>query len=639
MIRSLYSGISGMKNHQTRMDVTGNNIANVNTTGYKSGRVNFQDTLSQTVRSGGASTNPAQIGTGMTVGSVTNNFTQGPMQSTGRTLDLGIQGNGFFTLSDGTNEYYTREGVFYLDNQGYLVNGDGLKVQSSQGNIRVLNGPVSTISIGTNGAITGTNTSGQPLQFKSGSFQMPQPTTATEATLTGDSITIPVATVNEAGITGDAFAVGGAVEASVTGDGNYPFAGLTLRDVNFSGRELIIQGETLDLSDPEFENITSWADLASKLQEVIDNNPNLYNKIVVSASGDALKFDTINSGTTQPDLTIAGADSAYFIGTTPATNILGTAGSTEDWSGKEISIDIGNGPTTLVLTAVDGFDVIESGIDLATKLQTLIDKADGDPTTSPLTVSWDKDHLVFKTNTPKDGSTTPTIELGGADIADFIGTATRTNSGTNKGEDWTDKDFSISYNGTLYTFSKAEKTSAGLDSVYDMNSLANALNTLIDSKIGNADKLNITAAGDRLVFGTNDTTGIGLKPSISIEGADAADFVGLTTSAEGVASYQPPAPTQEPENIIGLVTFANPEGLIKAGKNLLTKSQSSGEPISGFAGSAGFGTIQSGYLEMSNVDLTEEFTNMITTQRGYQASARVITVSDSLLEELIQLKR
>lgn len=186
MIRSLYSGISGMRNHQIRMDVVGNNIANVNTTGFKAGRVNFQDALSQTIRSGGDGANPAQVGSGMSVGSISNNFSQGPKQSTGRTLDMAIDGNGFFVVKDSANnEYYTREGIFFMDDEGYLVNGDGLRVQSSQGDIRVYNGPISTISVGPNGAITGTNTSGDPLMFTSGASVKPQPTKVIEASLVG----------------------------------------------------------------------------------------------------------------------------------------------------------------------------------------------------------------------------------------------------------------------------------------------------------------------------------------------------------------------------------------------------------------------------------------------------------------------
>ena len=135
MMSSLFSAVSGMKNHQTRMDVIGNNIANVNTYGFKAGRVTFQDQLSQTLQ--GASmpqnnrggTNPMQKGLGVGIASIDTLFTDGSYQSTGKATDLSIQGDGFFILSDGANQYYTRAGNFDFDTDGnYVVPGTGLKV-------------------------------------------------------------------------------------------------------------------------------------------------------------------------------------------------------------------------------------------------------------------------------------------------------------------------------------------------------------------------------------------------------------------------------------------------------------------------------------------------------------------------------
>lgn len=162
MIRSLYSGVSGLKNHQIRMDVVANNIANVNTTGYKSARANFQDAISQKLRSASAPTatsgsiNPSQVGTGVRVGGISVIAEQGPLQNTGRTLDLAIQGNGYFKLTDaaGTKEYYTREGAFFIDSDNYLVNSDGLYVCDDSGaRIQITTTPVNTISINDQGEI------------------------------------------------------------------------------------------------------------------------------------------------------------------------------------------------------------------------------------------------------------------------------------------------------------------------------------------------------------------------------------------------------------------------------------------------------------------------------------------------------
>ena len=136
MMRSLYAGVSGMQNHQTRLDVIGNNVANVNTTGFKRGRVNFQDMISQQM-SGAASpttevggVNPKEVGLGVTVAAIDTVFTQGNLQTTGVSTDVAIQGNGFFILKNGEESFYTRAGAFSLDSEGTLVNpANGLRVQ------------------------------------------------------------------------------------------------------------------------------------------------------------------------------------------------------------------------------------------------------------------------------------------------------------------------------------------------------------------------------------------------------------------------------------------------------------------------------------------------------------------------------
>lgn len=136
MMRSLYSGVSGLQNHQTRMDVIGNNISNVNTTGFKRGRVNFQDMISQQVAGAAKPTeelggvNPKDVGLGMTIATIEQVFTQGNLQSTGVSTDVAIQGNGFFIVKNGEESYYTRNGVFGLDRDGTLVNpANGMRVQ------------------------------------------------------------------------------------------------------------------------------------------------------------------------------------------------------------------------------------------------------------------------------------------------------------------------------------------------------------------------------------------------------------------------------------------------------------------------------------------------------------------------------
>lgn len=130
-MRALFAGVSGLRNHQVRMDTIGNNIANVNTIGFKASRVTFEESFAQLLqgasrpagRAGDATfgTNPIQIGLGMNIGSVDMRYTQGSLQNTGETTDLAIQGDSLFVVSDGTQQFYTRSGNFQLDADGRLV--------------------------------------------------------------------------------------------------------------------------------------------------------------------------------------------------------------------------------------------------------------------------------------------------------------------------------------------------------------------------------------------------------------------------------------------------------------------------------------------------------------------------------------
>ncbi|MBS4009014.1 MAG: flagellar hook protein FlgE [Clostridium sp.] len=157
MQRSLFTAVSGLRNHQVKMDVIGNNIANVNTTAFKGGRVRFQDILSQNIRGASApqlgrgGINPAQVGLGMSIGAIDTIHNQGSLQNTGRLTDLAIQGNGFFVMSDGINRFYTRDGAFSVGADGDLVNAsNGFKplgwAADAAGNIDT-NLPLRTLNI------------------------------------------------------------------------------------------------------------------------------------------------------------------------------------------------------------------------------------------------------------------------------------------------------------------------------------------------------------------------------------------------------------------------------------------------------------------------------------------------------------
>ena len=146
MMRSLFSGVSGLRTHQLKMDVIGDNIANVNTVGFKRSAATFKDVFYQTLRGGTANTdggiggtNAQQIGLGVALNSIDVVHTQGAAASTGNGTDLMIQGDGFFRVSpdEGTTVYYTRAGAFHFDDQGFLVNADGMKVLGADDAIQI----------------------------------------------------------------------------------------------------------------------------------------------------------------------------------------------------------------------------------------------------------------------------------------------------------------------------------------------------------------------------------------------------------------------------------------------------------------------------------------------------------------------
>ncbi|MMZ54034.1 Flagellar basal-body rod protein FlgG [compost metagenome] len=164
MLRSMYSGIGGLRGFQTKLDVIGNNIANVNTTGFKKSRVMFQDILSQSMAGGSAGTtgvngtggtNPKQVGLGSTIATIDTIHKGGNLQTTIKQSDVGIEGNGYFIVKDASNEtYLTRDGNFHFDNLGNLVTANGMLVLNSSSSPISIPADVKDYSIGVDGKIT-----------------------------------------------------------------------------------------------------------------------------------------------------------------------------------------------------------------------------------------------------------------------------------------------------------------------------------------------------------------------------------------------------------------------------------------------------------------------------------------------------
>lgn len=420
MLRSLFSAISGLQAHQTKMDVVSNNIANVNTVGYKSQTTVFEDTLSQMLRNGSgpsattAGTNPAQVGLGVKVGDITTNFSQGSTQSTGRSTDFMISGDGFFITQSGNENLYTRAGSFDVDATGRLVTPDGSILQGWEANNGVVNtnGPV--------GALT--------IPF--GSNIAPQATTA--STVSGN--------LNSTAASGTA------MQTNIT---MYDAAG-TAHQVSYTLTKDATTGDW-DMS-------------------------------IVNASGGAVNFTDASGGA----IAASGAQTLHF-----------------DASGALTSPS----PATLY------FD--------------------------PGVTGW---------AAPVSIDVSQLTQYGGA------------------------------------TTAQAQKPVTGAGS---------AMGSLQSFSLGNDGSITgVYSNGERRTIGQ-----------------------------------------------LALATFANPGGLTKAGDSAYRVGDNSGDPQVGIAGTGGRGSLTAGSLEMSNVDLSQEFTGLIIAQRGFQANSKVITTSDQILNDLVNMKQ
>lgn len=304
MMRSMYAGVSGLRNHQTKMDVIGNNIANINTVGFKKSRVEFKDTLYQQMRGASSTTegsarggtNPMNIGLGVTLASIDQILTPGATTTTNKTTDMAVDGNGYFILKNGDLEYYTRAGAFEFDNIGRLVNpSNGYKVQGWNATIDA-NG---NISINPSGSTVDIDIS----QFKTRSMGAK---TTTQAVLSGnlDSAIEFTPAQNEVQTLSFTTPTGGAAG----GQFQLTFEGLQTKWINVA-------------STPTAT--------AANIQAELEALPNIVPGDV-SVTWDAVKnnynieFKGNLANTDVSQLTFTAGPTVAFAGTDPKINVVGT---------------------------------------------------------------------------------------------------------------------------------------------------------------------------------------------------------------------------------------------------------------------------------------------------------------------------
>ena len=682
MMRSLFAGVSGLRNHQVRMDVIGNNIANVNTIGYKAQRVTFADALALTLRGavmpteriGGS--NPMQVGLGMSVNTIDTILNQGSLQATGQQTDLAINGDGFFVLSDGQKYFYTRAGSFQFDAEGRLVDpANGLVVQGRMADNR---GEISSTS-----AI-------DDIRLPFGQRVPARATTEIGFTGNLDASAKPLGTITKTG----PFL---AVEEEADGT---DIAKLYARgDTNSFMTGMVSGVTTVTVSDGTNEKTYTYVSNDSgvgnreftSLKDLIDEINNdfatTYNTMRLSMTSDgAIKVEDLSNSahTVTFDSNSAALQSA-----------LGAANGT---------IDASAGKTTLT----DQFNHRATRDEELTKLRNSVGEPLALQVGDEITISG------IVGGEEKTASLTVAADTTFGDLADAIETAFGiTNSDGveiddkgslvihgDPGEENAIESVAVRVSGntafnTASVFNEFQKakdvTHSASITVYDELGKEHVVTlTFTKTAIENQWRWEASLAGDEIISsggsGTinfnsdgslnsflydNGMTALTFDPNdgasfveIAFDTGDIGGFNGITQFASpstAVASTQDGYPNGDLTTInidetgkitgifsngvtqtlaqIALAIFNNPAGLIRAGENKFQVSANSGNPVMGLAGESIQAKIVPGHLEMSNVDLAQEFTDMIVAQRGFQANARVITTTDDLLNELVNLKR
>jgi len=546
MSYALLAGVSGLRAHQRMIDVAGNNLANLSTAGFKCSRAIFADLLSQTLQEatqpstdvGG--TNPQQIGSGVRIGSVDRNISQGSLLSTGRPLDLAIEGNGLFLLNDGSKNVYTRVGAFSVDADNYLVDpATGYRVQR----------------IGTEGEVDG--------------FQQP---TDTGIRIPYDMALAGRMTENVM-FTGNLSADAGAPSTAnlrsgtVYTAGNSTAVGSTLL-TDFNETSGLADGDTIDIAgtdrdgNPVSATFTITA-ATSTLQDLLDDISTAFPGSTAFVSNGEIYLRDDSPGFSRTDVTLdyTGAGSFelsnYFQYVTAGGEATKTAG---------IEIVDSQGVKHMMSATFVRQDNVVNQWDL------VINSVTGDVDLIKRRIN----DIAFN----QDGS-----------FAGLVGSG--------------QPQFEIYYDGNA------------------------AAPQVLQIDLGTVGEYNgITQFGGTSTAAATDQ-----------DGYESGNLASLSVNQEGVIVGVFSNGILRDIASMAVATFRNPAGLAAVGANYFISSPNSGEAVVSRALSGGSGSIRGGSLENSNVDMANEFVDLIRAQRGFQANARTITVSDEMLRELANLIR
>ncbi len=657
MLDSIYIGITGVSSHQTRMNVISNNIANVNTTGYKGERANFADVMSKTLYGGGpqraqiAATNPSQSGLGVGVSSIDTIQQQGTLQTTGIETDLAVEGDGYFIVSDGNQRLFSRDGTFAFDVNGRLYDpGSGFVVQGNLANADgTFKSEVEDLII--------------PLDRESEAVATTSIRLSGNLDASGSDMGAPVWTSRT--LFG--------LPARLTSSPNPGFP-LDLTDLNEAGLKVTITsgGEVTEstLNIPA-KSYADRLELVAELNSQISINGALKNKVLFKTNElGELILRTVEGGD-QVSIKVDNAD--------PEVNVASRLGFTADVSEtgqKAADIDLINDLSNVGADLTDG-DVIRF-----TGVKPNGERFDGRFTFETGVSDTIEQLLTAVSNIyggvdagldPETGQLILTDTITQDRIVGFDINLTLLDSGVGSGIYGDEPPYEFSTNTQVFD-EKGNAHSLTLNftrGVVDNEWSWVATVDGLTPQAGNNGKVIFNEDGTLRSFESADKSPIVFQPGegtplLRIDvGADSTDRLGGLTQfvasssasvreQDGRASgslisvnFQPDGNivglfsngTSENMGRVSLASFGNADGLMRMGSNMFVQSEASGEAVIGAAESTVQGSIRSGQVEMSNVDLAAEFTNMIVTQRGFQASARSITTSDELLTEVVNLKR
>ncbi len=549
---SLFTGFSGLRNHQRMLDIVGNNIANVNTLGFKKSRILFSDALNQFIQSGSkpnelnGGTNPFQVGLGVKVNSIDRNWTQGSLLSTGLVTDLALQGPGLFILKYNGNNYYTRAGSFQFDSDGRLVSSqNGAIVQGKlaiDGKIPPGNN-LEDIVIDTNLKIPAVATT----QIKwGGNLESDSALTRTENVIQKGNI--------DSDLPGPF-----SINTTVYNEFGEAYNLVLTYTKTANPNEYDLSWEVFDSSNPP---VSVGTGTISPIQFVDDGNGNF----VMSDASKAL-FDGVNNR-----VNIAGENLDFVFDSTSTTQ---NASSTT----LSISADDDREPN-IVSGSINVFDSLGNSHLVTVKFTKIGDN------------QW-----MYVASVP----------------------GTETASGQEE-----------SLTGTI-VFNSDGSISPGNISPSDPH--------LTFDPSGGADTLSVALNFGTGFEGVTQTSSNSKLLAINQDGATSATLNDIQIDQYGNIQGIFSNGTSRILAQLMVANFANVESLASEGENMFSAQPNSGDVIISTLGAESGTVVQSGALEQSNVDLSQEFTEMIIAQRGFQANTRVITTADTILQETINLVR